>query len=121
VAALVGMRVYDGTAPSATSWPYILIDSPTEVESGSAMGMRGFANTVSAHAFSKVVGYDAEYGEGDEARAIVAAMDAAVRTSALTLTGHTAASLRLDFATLLVEPDGTRHAPVRFRATTWEM
>jgi len=120
MAALVDGRVYDGTAPPDRDWPYVVIDTPTEVQGGGVMGMRGLQNTLSAHAFSRIGGYDAAFGSGTEARSIVKAMDAAVREP-IPVNDHTDALLRLDFATLLVEGDGVRHAPVRFRVQLLEV
>lgn len=106
VVALVGQRIYDGEAPQGAARPYIVVGEGTE-EPQNAFGSEGLDDTVTCHVFS-------DYNGRKEAFEIVAAMDAALVT-ALTITGWGSAHMRPDFATILVEADGTRHVPRRYR------
>lgn len=103
--------VHDGEAPQGAALPYIVIGGPTEFPSG-VLGPQGFSDTLTVHIWS---GYQGR----KEALEIAALMDAAL-VEPLTLEGHTAARLRPEFRTVLVEDDGVRHAPVRYRILTFE-
>jgi hypothetical protein len=114
-AALMGRvsGIHDGEVPQgAAALPYVVIGAPTEAPAG-VLGPRGWSDTLTLHVWS---GYDGR----KEALEIVALIDAAL-ASPLTLDGHTSARLRQEFLTVLVEDDGVRHAPVRYRAFTFEV
>jgi hypothetical protein len=113
VKALVGdpARVYDGQAPQGAAKPYIVVGDHTEAPSN-ALGRLGWSDTITAHVFS-------DYAGTKEALAVVTAMDAAL-AAPLTISGHGAARLKPEFGTVLVEDEGVRHAPRRYRVTTME-
>ena len=104
--------VYDGQAPQGTSMPYVVVGEATERDA-SAMAERGFSDTITLHVWSA-------YPGRKEALEIVGMIDLALRDP-LSLEGHTEADLRLDFATTLVEEDGVRHMPIRYRFSTFEV
>lgn len=102
--------IHDGAAPEGTAVPYLVIGEPTETPV-EAFGASGYSDTITAHVFS-------EYKGRKEALEIVELMNSAL-TTPLALDGHTSARLRQEFLTVLVEEDGIRHAPVRYRASTF--
>ena len=110
--ALAGDRVYDGPAPEGTMLPFATLDSPTGVEEGGALGTHGFGHTFMLHAFHS----DATGNKGVTEFATVC--KAALRAT-LTVSGHIATKLTLEFETVLIEPN-KRHMPMRFRVQTWE-
>lgn len=112
IKALVGdpARVYDGQAPQGAAMPYIVVGDHTEVPSN-VLGGLGWSDTITCHVFSR-------YAGTKEALQGVAAMDAAL-AGPLTISGHGAARLKPEFGTVLVEEDGVRHAPRRYRVTTY--
>lgn len=104
--------IHDGRAPEAEPMPYIVIGEPTEIPFDT-LGRAGYQPTLTIHVWS------AQRGTSQEVNEIVALMDAAL-AAPLTLDGHTEARLRPEFRTVLVEDNGNRHAPVRYRAYTME-
>lgn len=113
VKALLGdpARVYDGQAPQGAAMPYVVVGDHTETPRN-LLARRGWESTITAHVFSAQEG-------SKEALAVLAAMDAAL-ASPLAVTGHGAARLKPDFSTVLVEQDGIRHVPVRYRISALE-
>lgn len=112
VVALVGARVFDTAAPEGTAAPWITIGSPTGVQEGGSLETVGFGHTIYVHAFHS----DATGNEG--VSAVAAAAKAALRAP-LTIAGFGSTGLRLEFETVLAEPN-IRHAPMRFRVLALE-
>lgn len=113
-AGIVGERIYDGEAPPRVARPYVVVGEPTEVPGVQAMGGHGHSDTVMLHAVS-------DYPGNLEVLALLAAINADLGMP-LEPDGYAAATLRQEFATVLVERDGDtvlRHAPARFRAVSW--
>lgn len=107
--------VYDGQAPQSTPespvvLPYVVIGEPTEVPQR-PLERAGWSATLTLHVWSN-------YPGRREALEIADLMDAAL-AAPLALTGHTSARLKPEFRTVLVEADGVRHAPVRYRILTF--
>lgn len=107
VTALVGTRIYDGLAPPQAALPYVIIGEGTSAPRD-ALGTRGVSETLTCHIFS------ATPGSRSQAMAILDAMNDAL-LPALTVTGWGTTRLRPEFTTALVEEDGRRHVPVRYR------
>lgn len=112
VAALVGAKVFDTAAPAGTATPWITVDSLTGVEEGGTLGTRGFGHTITVHAF------DSDLTGNAGVSAVAAAAKVALRAP-LAISGHVSTALRLDFETVLEEPN-KRHAPMRFRVLALE-
>jgi uncharacterized protein (DUF2126 family) len=112
VVALVAAKVFDMTAPTGTVEPWVTVDTPTGVEEGNTLGGYGFGHTITVHAHAT------DRTGNEEVSAVGAAVKAALRAP-LTITGHVAGRLKLDFETTLAEPN-RRHMPMRFRLTAWE-
>ena len=103
--------IHDGQAPQGAAAPYIVVGSATEVP-GPTFG-RAWSDTLTLHIWS-------DYAGRKEALEILDLMDAAL-ASVLVISGHTSAKLRREFAEVLIDPDGLRHVPARYRVTTWEV
>ena len=112
VAALVGAKVFDASAPDGTVEPWITVDSPTGVQEGGTLEKAGFGHTITVHAFHSD-------RTGNEGVSTVAEAAKAALRAPLTITGHSSTALRLDFETVLVEPN-KRHANMRFRVRALE-
>lgn len=112
VLALVGAKVYDSAAPDGTDVPWLTVDSPTGVEEGGTLEKRGFGHTITVHAF-----HSDRTGNKD-VTAVADAAKAALRAP-LSIIGHGSTALRMEFETVLVEPN-KRHASMRFRVQTLE-
>jgi hypothetical protein len=108
VTSLVSSRIYDGRAPEGAPKPYIVVGESVE-EPQNAFAQVGVADTLTCHVFSK-----SPENNRREVVEIVAAMDAAL-ASPLTLEDWGTASCRPEFLTVVIEEDGTRHAPRRYR------
>lgn len=113
VAAIVGVKVFDGVAPGGTDLPFVTVDSLTGVEEGGALGNVAFGHTAGVHAF-------ASDAEGNKAVLTLAAAVKAALRAPLALTGHSSTRLRLEFETVTSEPGDIRHAPMRFRTFAME-
>ena len=112
VAALVGAKVFDAAAPDGTAAPWITVDDLTGAEEGGTLEKRGYGHTITVHAFASDL-------TGNEAVAAVATAAKSALSTALSISGHVAARLKLDFETVLVEPN-KRHANMRFRTLALE-
>lgn len=106
VGALVGQRIYDGKAPQGAELPYTVVGDQTE-RPRRAYGRAGYSDTLTVHHFSS-------YDGSQEVLAMVAATNAALQAP-LVLAGFQPARLKPEFTEVVVEEDGTRHAPVRYR------
>ena len=112
VSALVGAKVFDSSAPDGTEVPWITVDSLTGVEEGGSLDRRGYGHTITVHAFHS----DLTGNKG--VIEVAAAAKAALRTP-LSISGHDSTRLRMEFETVLVEPN-KRHANMRFRTLALE-
>lgn len=106
VGALVGDKVWEGSAPTGTVKPFVTVDSPTESVRRSLGGV-GFSDTVLVHVHSGV-------DKIDEIAVIVPAINAAFSTA---LNLGALGTVNLKYETGLILPDGSgRTAPLRYRA-----
>jgi hypothetical protein len=112
VTALVGDRITDGSAPDNTPMPYVVIGESTTDGRPLLNDARGEDNTLVIHTFSRTPGRK-------QTLEIVDAIDTALRTP-LSVPSWGVISLRMEFATVLVDEDGIRHAAARYRATMYE-
>lgn len=105
VGALIGDRIWEGSAPTGTQKPFVTVDSPTE-STRFTLGGKGYSDTVLAHAHS---GQDSL----TELAALIPAIEDAV---ALPLNLGALGTVRLKYESGLILPDGNgRTAPLRFR------
>lgn len=110
LAAIVGTRVYD-KVPADAKKPYVSL-GPEQVMPDLADEYEG------AHDRFQVDGWSAERGRV-EAKAIGAAIHAALHDAALTVDGHRLVNLQIEQTRYLVDADGiTQHAVLIFTATT---
>lgn len=113
--ALIGdpVRMYDGRAPQGAAKPHVVVSNQTDVP-------RNLLTKAGSSSTLTVVAVTPPESDGAQAAlAIVAAMDAAVATP-LTIAGYGGARMRPEFLEVLVEEDGTRRAPRRYRVTTFK-
>lgn len=112
VAALVGEKVFDAAAPAGTALPWLTVDQPTGVQEGGSLETRGFNHTITVNAVhSDDTGNAGVMEVGDAAKA-------ALRLP-LSVAGHGSTGLRLEFETVLIEPN-RRFSPMRFRVLALE-
>lgn len=104
--AIVGDRVFDGAAPQGAVLPYTVVGDQTERQRRS-FGGAGYSDTLTLHHFSG-------YAGSLEVLNMVKASNAALKEP-LVPAGFRAARLKPEFTEVVVEDDGTRHAPVRYR------
>lgn len=104
--------IYDGAAPQGAPMPFVVLGAPTE-GSGNTLDRTGWSDTLTLHVLS-------DYAGSKEVLELVALMDAAL-AAPLAMDGHTSTRMRREFLTVLVEDDGVRHAPVRYRILTFEV
>ena len=104
--------VYDGEAAQEAAFPYIVVGSATEAPVG-VFGGAMWSDTLVIHVWS-------DYGGRREALEILTLIDAAL-ASPLAIDGHTTARLKREFAEVLIDLDGSRHVPARYRVTTREV
>lgn len=116
--ALVGDRIFDGMAPEGTEFPYVRVSSKTEVPNDT-FGNEGAEVTITLDIFSKpllTLGIDTEM----EAVAVLGAQNKALAVP-LNVEGYGSVRLKREFATTLLEDNGTtRHIPARYRAVALE-
>ena len=116
MALLAGKGVYDGKAPDEdenhlpTPLPYIVVGESTESPVG-VLGGAGYTDTLTLHIWS-------DYPGAKQGLDILALLNAAL-AAPLTIAGHTQARMKFEFVTTLVEEDGLRHVPVRYRVFTF--
>lgn len=113
VKALLGdpARIYDGQAPQGTPKPYVVVGEQTDTPRR-LLGKGGGSDTITASVFSA-------YPGAKEVTAIAAVLDG-VLVGPLVITGYGSARVKGEFATVLVEDDGVRHLPRRYRVTAFE-
>ena len=112
ITALLGNppRIYDHTPP-ATAFPYLVLGEATSTPFD-AKTENGMEQTLTLHTWSRARGLK-------ETKQVMAAVTNALDDQALSLSGHTLLSLRVEFGTTSLENDGlTRHGVQRFRAIT---
>jgi hypothetical protein len=110
LAALIGARLYDNV-PGDTGFPYVTLGEALVGDNGTG-DSEGAEHRLAFNVYSRG-------GGRSEAKAIMGALDAALRDAALTLDGFTLVNLRFLDAETRREPDGaTWRGTIRFRAAT---
>lgn len=110
--ATTGVSVYDGEAAQDATAPYIVLGSNTEVPAHT-FGRKGWGDTLTIHVWSS-------YPGRKEALEVLELIDAALALP-LAINGHQDARLHREFSEVLIDPDGSRHVPARYRVTTREV
>lgn len=111
--ALIPGGVHNGTAPTGTARPYLVMTTPIEEESN-LLGAYGQAATIELETWTAPTVRTA--AGVDE---ILDRVEALLRAP-LNLDGHTAARARKEFRTVLVEEDESRHGLARYAVLTYE-
>jgi hypothetical protein len=106
VGALIGDRIWEGSAPTGTAKPFVTVDNPTE-STRFTLGGTGFSDTVLLHVNS---GLDSPI----EFATLIPAINAALATS-LNLGALGSVRLKYETGTILLDGSG-RTAPLRYRA-----
>jgi hypothetical protein len=115
VVALVGTRIHDGRAPHGEVKPYVVVGE-SDSDAFRTFGGRGSSEAPMLHVFTP-----ANRQTGADAHAIADAIEAALST-AVSVAGWGAVVMREENRSgPLVEEDGTRHLPVRYRAAAFAM
>ena len=110
VAVLGGQRVYDDV-PVRSEFPYMTFGQTVERD-WSTGSEPGHEHTITLHVWSRARGRK-------EADAVMAAAQAALHDSGLTMSGHRLINLRHEFSDARREPDGESfHGISRYRAVT---
>ena len=110
LAALGGARIYD-EVPTRAEFPYLTFGQSTERDWSTATDL-GHEHIFTLHVWSRARGRK-------EADVALAAVEAALHDTALTLSGHRLVNLRHEFSDSRREPDGeTYHGIARYRAVT---
>jgi len=106
VGALLGDRVYD-RVPSGVVFPYLTIRIPQVIDEENSCSLNERV-VIEIHAWSRSPGFV-------ECRRMIGAAKAAVRSSALTVTGHNLSLQTVEQTRYLDDPDGlTAHGVVTF-------
>jgi hypothetical protein len=115
--ALIGSRLFDGSAPKDTDYPYTVMGSETE-NLEATHDRDGYVHTVTFHDYSNREGRA-------ECLAIREARNDVLHNAQLTVAGWPATTIRYEFGEVLPEEDSTlktmpRHGVSRYRVSTME-
>ena len=99
--------VYDGAAPSAAVYPYVVLGETTEVQDD-VLTRQGREVTVTIHAWST-------YAGDKEVKLVLSRLDAMLHRGALVLDGWHVLLAMLDMVQVFHEGDSVRHGVLRMR------
>tara|TARA_R100001086_G_scaffold6621_1_gene4035 strand:+ start:101 stop:511 length:411 start_codon:yes stop_codon:yes gene_type:complete len=110
VGTLIGDKIYD-RVPSGAVFPYATIRIPQVLDEENSCSLSDTV-VIELHAWSRAPGFV-------ECRRIIGAMKAAIRSSAITVTGHDISLQYVEQTRYLDDPDGlTAHGVVVFQFET---
>lgn len=111
--ALLPGGVWNGSVRDGQPRPYLIMGTPTESEIN-GLGEWGKDGTIEFDTYS-----DPTVRSPEQVDTVLDRVEMLLRTP-LAIDGHTDARLRLDFRTVQVEEDETRHGTARYRFFTLE-
>lgn len=121
VSAMDGEHVFSRDIPPGFVFPdpdkrkWITVGDKTRVPVPSLQSLKGWSLTVATH------GWTRGYYDDDQVSEIAHLMTEAATASPLVLEGYGTVVLREELAVVMGDPDvDVRHAPVRYRISTWE-